>query len=320
MNKENKEQTNTKCGFVAVLGAPNAGKSTLVNKMVGAKVSIATHKIQTTRVPVRGIFIKDDTQVVLVDTPGIFQPKRRLDQAMVHAAWEGAKDADLILLLVDAPHIHKQIKSESAQQTSTTFEETERIIEQLSKKQRDVVLILNKIDHMERARLLELTDYYKGKTLFTEIFMISAENGDGVEDLIHYITEHLPAGPWLFDEDQISDIPMRMLASEITREKLMLRVHDELPYASAVETISWKQQKDGSIRIDQVIYVERSSQKGIVIGKSGRTIKEIGEQAREELNSLLETKVHLFLQVKVREKWSSDPRMISDLGLEMPKG
>lgn len=308
--------THTKCGFVAVLGAPNAGKSTLVNTMVGAKVSIATHKVQTTRVPVRGIFVKDKTQIVLVDTPGIFKPRRKLDEAMVSAAWAGANDADVILLLIDTPHIAKQLQAGEGASLSQTFEETAAIIDQLKQSQRKAVLVLNKVDAMSKDYILAVIAHYTDDDLFSDVMMISAETGDGVEDLVDLIADRLPAGPFLFDEDQMSDIPLRMLAAEVTREKLMLRVHDELPYASTVDTVSWKQQKDGSIRIDQEIYVERDSQKAIIIGKGGATIKDIGEQARKDLTDMLQTKVHLFLQVKVQQKWASDPRMLRNMGFD----
>lgn len=312
--------TQTKCGFVAVLGAPNAGKSTLVNTMVGAKVSIATHKVQTTRVPVRGIFVKDKTQIVLVDTPGIFKPRRKLDEAMVTAAWAGANDADVILLLIDTPHVAKQLHTgQGAAQgaaLSQTFEETAAIVDQLKQSGRKAVLVLNKVDAMNKDHILAVIAHYTDEDLFSDVMMISAETGDGVDDLVNLIAERLPQSPFLFDEDQMSDIPLRMLAAEVTREKLMLRVHDELPYASTVETISWKQQKDGAIRIDQEIYVERDSQKAIVIGKRGATIKDIGEQARKDLTEMLQAKVHLFLQVKVQQKWASDPRMLRNMGFD----
>jgi len=306
-----------KCGFVAVLGAPNAGKSTLVNRMVGAKVSIATHKVQTTRIAVKGVFVRGDTQLVLVDTPGIFKPKRKLDQAMVQAAWQGAHDADEILLLIDAPHVYKYLSGQAARPAQATVEESRAIITRLEASGRRAVLVLNKIDRMNKDHLLAVIDHYMPNEVFSDVFLISAETGDGVEDLVDHLAARMPEGPWLFEEDQLSDIPLRLLAAEITREKLMLRVHDELPYASMVETVGWKEHKDGSIRVDQDIYVERDSQKAIVIGKGARTIKEIGELARKDLSAILDTPVHLFLNVKVKEKWTDDPRMLGAMGLDV---
>lgn len=294
------------CGLVAVVGAPNAGKSTLVNQLVGSKVSIVTHKVQTTRALVRGIVIHDRTQMVLVDTPGIFKPKRRLDRAMVTTAWGGAKDADLILVLID---VEEGIN-----------EEAEAILGSLHEKKRKVILVLNKVDRIEAPKLLELAQRANEKVNFDKTFMISALKGYGCKDLLKYLADNLPEGPWYYPEDQISDMPMRMLAAEITREKLYLRLHNELPYSSTIETESWEEKPDGSVRIQQVIYVERDSQKKIVLGHEGQAIKAIGQSARKELMEILEQKVHLFLFVKVRDNWGNDPERYREMGLEFPHG
>ena len=299
--EETPDAHGTRCGFVAIIGAPNAGKSTLINQLVGAKVSIVTHKVQTTRTRVRAVTIVDDAQIIFVDTPGIFKPRRKLDEAMVDAAWGGAADADVVALLVD---VRRGLD-----------EENERIIEGLKKVGRKAILVLNKIDLIERPKLLELADAFNKAFPFEATFMISALKGDGVDDLKHYLAERMPPGPWLYPEDQLSDLPLRLLAAEITREKLYLRLHDELPYASHVETESWEERPDGSVRIEQVIYVLRDSQKKIVIGKGGQTIKAIGKAAREELSALLGRKVHLFLFVKVREHSDRDPERLRALGL-----
>jgi len=302
----------TRCGFVAVLGAPNAGKSTLVNVLAGAKVSIVTHKVQTTRVPVRGIALRGDTQIVFVDTPGIFAPKRRLDRAMVGAAWAGAKDADVVLVLVDAPDL-------AANPDGLAAGDTQRIIEGLKADGRRAVLVLNKVDAMRREKLLPLTEKMNAAGIFERVFMISALKGEGVEDLARFCAERMPDGPWLYPADQAADIPSRLLAAEITREKLYLRLHDELPYASTVVTESWTEQKDGSARIQQVIFVERESQKGIVIGKKGAAIKAIGEAARHEMETVFGRRVHLFLHAKVQERWGDAPEHYREWGLEFPK-
>ncbi len=306
-----------RCGFVAVIGAPNAGKSTLVNALVGAKVSIVTHKVQTTRARIRGVALFGDTQAVLVDTPGIFKPRRRLDEAMVDAAWGGAADADLILLLVDS-ELYYEAKhgKEPSSKALVSAEDTDRIIANLKKTQRKVILALNKIDNLPRESLLALTSTLTEHDVFSDVFMISALKGDGLNDLKDYLAAQLPQGPWLYPEDQIADLPMRMLAAEITREKLTLRLHQELPYASTVETELWEEKKDGSVRIEQVIYVERDSQKAIVLGKGGRTIKDIGQQARKEMEENFGRKVHLFLFAKVRERWSQDPERYREMGLD----
>jgi len=297
-------ETPTRSGFVALIGAPNAGKSTLVNQLVGTKVSIVTHKVQTTRALVRGIATRRQTQIVLVDTPGIFRPKRRLDQAMVTTAWGGAKDADIVLVLIDA---QRGLKGDAA-----------AILERLADIRQPKVLLLNKVDSVKRESLLALAAEANEKVAFERTFMISALNGSGCDDLLDWLADTLPEGPWFYPEDQISDLPMRQLAAEITREKLYLRLHEELPYSSHVETEKWEEKKDGSVRIEQVIYVERDSQKKIVIGRKGETLRIIGETARKEIGELIEQKVHLFLFVKVRENWGNDPERYREMGLEFP--
>lgn len=295
-------ETPTRSGFVALIGAPNAGKSTLVNQLVGAKVSIVTHKVQTTRALVRGIATVDNTQIVLMDTPGVFAPKRRLDRAMVTTAWSGARDADIVLVLIDA---RKGIR-----------EDEERIIEMLPSIRQPKWLILNKVDTVEPPKLLELAKELNERADFAETFMISALGGSGCKDLLNKIAATVPEGPWYYPEDQISDLPMRQLAAEITREKLYLRLHQELPYSSTVETESWEEKKDGSVKIQQVVYVERDSQKKIVLGRKGETIKAIGQAARKEIAEILEQPVHLFLFVKVRENWGNDPERYREMGLD----
>ncbi|GHB36922.1 GTPase Era [Pseudovibrio japonicus] len=295
---------NTRAGFVALIGAPNAGKSTLLNQLVGTKVSIVTHKVQTTRAIVRGVAIEDDSQVIFVDTPGIFRPKRRLDRAMVDTAWGGAKDADVVAVLIDAK---KGIN-----------ESVERILNELEHIKLPKVLILNKIDITKREQLLALAAKANEYTKFDQTFMVSAINGSGTKDILKYFAEQMPKGPWLYPEDQASDIPLRMLAAEITREKLYLRLHEELPYISTVETDKWEDKKDGSVRIEQTIFVERDSQKSIVLGKNGQTIKAISKAAREELSEAFETTIHLFVFVKVRENWSDDPERYRNMGLDFP--
>ncbi len=295
-----------RCGFIAVLGAPNAGKSTLVNTMIGAKVSIVTPKVQTTRTRVLGICIEGASQLVLVDTPGIFDPKRRLERAMVAAAWRGAADADLIAVVVDASKAARRgLDGDSA-----------RIFEGLERTERKAILVLNKIDLMKRDTLLALVEEMRARGLFTDIFMISALSGDGVGDLRSALAGQVPEGPWLFPEDQLTDMPERLLAAEITREQLFLKLHDELPYALTVETENWENFKDGSAKIDQVIYIRRPTQKAIVLGKGGRQIKSVGATARAELETLLDRKVHLFLHVKVRENWVDDPARYREWGLD----
>jgi GTPase len=295
----------TRCGFVALIGAPNAGKSTLINALVGSKVSIVSHKVQTTRMLVRGIAIEGASQLIFVDTPGIFAPKRRLDRAMVTTAWGGAQDADLTVLLIDA--------------RKGLDDENDAIVGKLADVSGKKILLLNKIDLVEKEALLTLAQAANDRTAFAATFMVSALNGDGVTDLKTWLAAQVPAGPWHYPPDQISDAPIRQLAAEITREKLFERLHQELPYQSTVETESWKELKDGSIRIEQTIYVERESQRKIVLGKGGQTIKAIGAAARKDIAELAETQVHLFLFVKVREGWGDDPERYREMGLEFPK-
>jgi GTP-binding protein Era len=299
-------ESDTRCGFVAVIGAPNSGKSTLTNALVGAKVSIVTHKAQTTRGPVRGIALIGTSQVILVDTPGIFQPKRRLDRAMAQAAWERAGDADLVALVIDA-----QYGLDQALQLLLTH---------LPEVKRPAIAILNKIDLVTKPELLHQAAELAALGRFNQVFMISALTGDGVADLKAYLASAVPPGPWLFPEDQLTDASLRQTAAEITREKLFLRLHEELPYTLTVETADWKELADGSIRIEQTIYVERESQRKIVLGAKGRTIKEIGSSARAEIGEIAGVPVHLFLFVKVRERWADDPERYREMGLEYPKG
>ncbi|HEY0571500.1 MAG TPA: GTPase Era [Enterovirga sp.] len=296
----------TRCGFVALIGAPNAGKSTLLNNLVGSKVSIVSRKVQTTRTLVRGIALDGPSQIIFVDTPGIFSPKRRLDRAMVTSAWGGAGDADVIALLIDCRR--------------GLDEESEAILARLPDLRRPKVLILNKIDLIERSKLLALTAALNEKASFERTFMVSALTGDGVADLKHALAERMPPGPWLYPEDQISDAPLRMLAAEITREKLYERLHEELPYQSTVETDQWQERPDGSVRIEQTVFVERESQRKIVLGKGGATIKAIGQSARRDIAEAAEAPVHLFLFVKVRENWGDDPARYREMGLEFPRG
>ncbi|MFT0859008.1 GTPase Era [Ancylobacter sp. G4_0304] len=300
----NDEHSETRCGFVALIGAPNAGKSTLTNALVGTKVSIVSHKVQTTRSLVRGIALEGATQIVLVDTPGIFAPKRRLEKAMVRSAWGGAGDADAVVLLIDA--------------RAGLTEEVEAILRGLNEVKRPRAVVLNKIDLVKRENLLGLAAQVAEQISFDRLFMISAQQGDGLAELREWLAQTLPLGPWLYPEDQISDAPMRMLAAEITREKLFHRLHEELPYRSTVETDSWQERKDGSVRIEQTIFVERESQRKIVLGKGGETIKAISSSARKELAEILEQTVHLFLFVKVRENWADDPERYREMGLEFP--
>ncbi|WP_292227923.1 GTPase Era [Mesorhizobium sp.] len=301
---ESPEVPTTRSGFVALIGAPNAGKSTLVNQLVGAKVSIVTHKVQTTRAIVRGIATHDNAQIVFVDTPGIFKPKRRLDTAMVTTAWGGAKDADVVVLLIDA---ERGIKGDA-----------DAILDRLTDVRQPMLLVLNKVDRVKPETLLALAATANERVPFKRTFMVSALTGSGCKDLLDYLAETLPLGPWYYPEDQISDLPMRQLAAEITREKLYLRLHQELPYSSHIETEKWEEKKDGSVRIEQVIYVERDSQKKIVLGHKGETIRAIGQDARTEIAEILEQKVHLFLFVKVRENWGDDPERYREMGLEFP--
>ena len=292
----------TRCGFVALIGAPNAGKSTLLNTLVGTKLAIVTHKVQTTRTRLTGIALDGPAQLVFVDTPGIFAPRRRLDRAMVQAAWSGAADADLVVLLVDAK--------------KGMDDDVSRIVEGLQAAGRTAILALNKVDTVRRDSLLGLSASLNDTGVFDQTFMISALTGDGVADLRAHLAAGVPPGPWLYPEDQITDVTQRLLAAEITREKVYLRLHQELPYASTVETEAWREQKDGSVRIEQVIHVARDSQKGIVIGKGGRTLKTIGELARQDMEEVFERRVHLFLHVRVSERWAEDREHYLDMGLE----
>ena len=292
-----------RCGFAALVGAPNAGKSTLIYQLVGAKVSIVTHKAQTTRARIRGIAMAGATQIVLVDTPGIFQPRRRLDRAMVHAAWAGAGDADVIVLVVDAAN-------------GRIDDDTRRIIEGLKANGQHAVLALNKVDGMKRERLLPMVQACSELFEFDAVFMISALTGSGCDDLRTYLADRMPEGPWHYPEDELSDLPMRLLAAEVAREQVFLKLHDELPYEATVETDQWTERDDGSVRIDQTIYVERDNQRMIVLGKNGRKIKEIGQVAREQLEEMFERRVHLFLFVKVRGAWQEDRERYTTWGLE----
>lgn len=296
------EQT-TRCGFVGIIGAPNAGKSTLVNQLVGAKVSIVSPKVQTTRVRVMGIVNHGMAQVIFVDTPGIFAPKKRLEKAMVAAAWQGMQDAEVTILLVDASK-------------GRVNDDTRAIIERLKQTGRKIVLALNKIDMVKKEKLLEFAQALNAEGIFSDVYMVSALSGDGVERMMNDIARRMPEGPWMFGEDQISDMPMRLLAAEITREKIFLQLGDELPYASTVETESWEDFDNGSVKVSQTIYVMRDTQKAIVLGKGGARIKKIGQAAREELEEILERRVHLSLFVKVREKWTDDPARYSAWGLD----
>ena len=291
-----------RAGFVAIVGAPNVGKSTLLNRLVGAKVSIVSPKVQTTRARVLGICIEGPAQIIFIDTPGIFQPRRRLDRAMVAAAWIGTADADEVILLVDA--------------SRGLDRNTAAIVKKLKRAERTVILAINKVDLLNKPDLLALAAELNEAGAFTDTFMISAETGDGVADLTALLAGRVAAGRWLFPEDQISDMPGRLTAAEITREQLYLQLHKELPYAAAVETESWKDQDDGSLRIEQVVYVERGSQKAIVLGKKGSRVKSIGEAARKELEEIFGRRVHLFLFVKVRGNWGDDPERYRDLGLD----
>jgi GTPase len=295
----------SRCGFAALIGAPNAGKSTLVNALVGTKVSIVTPKAQTTRTLIRGIAVDGPAQLILVDTPGIFAPRRRLDRAMVGTAWGGARDADIAALVVDS---RKGVEDED-----------EAVIRGLAEVRAAKLLVLNKVDVVAKPALLALTQTLNERAAFAAIFMISALTGDGVADLKRWLGAHVPAGPWHYPADQIADAPLRQLAAEITREKLYLRLHQELPYQSTVETEVWKELKDGSVRIEQTIYVERESQRKIVLGKGGQTIKAIGAAARADIAVAIEQPVHLFLFVKVREGWGDDPERYREMGLEFPR-
>ena len=302
----------TRCGFTAIIGAPNAGKSTLVNALVGTKVAIVSQKVQTTRMNVRGVAMRGETQIVFVDTPGIFKPRRRLDKAMVAAAWSGAGDADAVVHLVDAAEVSEHPNGHAAADTTA-------IIETLKATERKVALALNKIDSMRVEQLLPLAEKLNASGVYEQVFMISALKGDGLEALGAWCESKMAEGPWLYPADQAADIPSRLLASEITREKIYLRLHDELPYACAVETEKWEERKDGSVKIDQIIYVQRDGQKAIVLGKKGQTIKDIGAASRKELEGIFDRRVHLFLFVKVRADWADKREHYRDIGLEFPE-
>jgi GTP-binding protein Era len=295
----------TRCGFIALIGAPNVGKSTLINALVGSKVAIVSHKVQTTRALLRGIATAGRSQLVFIDTPGIFAPKRRLERAMVTNAWAGAHDADIVGVLIDA--------------RAGLDHETDAILDRLVGVAQPKILLINKIDLVEKSNLLGIAKIANERLAFAATFMVSALTGDGVADVRRWLAAHVPEGPWHYPEDQITDAPLRQLAAEITREKLYLRLHQELPYQSTVETDLWKERKDGSVRIEQTIYVERESQRKIVLGKGGQTIKAIGADARREIADMLETPVHLFLFVKVRERWGEDPERYRGMGLDFPR-
>lgn len=298
-------ERDTRCGFVALVGAPNAGKSTLLNALVGTKVSIVTHKAQTTRSQIRGVVTTEKNQIIFVDTPGIFQPKRRLDRAMVQSAWSGVGDADMVALIVDAKR--------------GMVEEVEKLIEGLKSYKQPIVLVLNKIDLIERSKLLALAQTLNEHIKFGQTFMLSAKNGDGVKAFVDHCGDNMPLDHWHFPEDHLTDLTMALTAAEVTREKLFLRIHEEIPYGATVETESFKTQKDGSYRIQQIIYVSRDGHKKIILGKNGKAIKVIGAESRKELCEMFDTKVHLFLFVKVREKWGDDPSRYKEMGLEFPK-
>ncbi len=292
----------TRCGFVAVIGAPNVGKSTLLNAVVGTKVSIVSPKVQTTRSRVLGIVIRGASQIVFIDTPGIFTPRRRLERAMVAAAWGGAGDADSVALLVDAAR--------------GCDADTSAILERLAESGRKAILVLNKVDLVRKPTLLDLAGKLNERGLFEATFMVSALTGDGIGDFVEHLSQIVAPGPWLFPEDQVSDMPQRLLAAEITREQILLQLHQELPYRAAVETESWEERSDGSAKISQVIYVEKENHRAIVLGKGGSRIKAIGAAARKELETLLDIRVHLFLFVKVRENWADDPERYREWGLD----
>jgi len=297
---------NRRCGFIAIIGPTNSGKSTLVNALVGAKVTIVSHKVQTTRVAVRGIAVEGDSQLVFIDTPGIFRPKRRLDRAMVGSAWGRAGEADIVALVIDA--------------ASGLNEDVARVLDKLSAVRVPLLLLINKVDRVaNKKELLALTAALTARCTFASVFMISALTGSGLADLKTYLAAKVPAGPWHFPEDDISDAPLRLLAAEITREKIYERLHQELPYSTTVETTDWKERPDGSVRIEQTIFVERDGQKSIVLGKGGQTIKAISSQSRVELAGIMERPVHLFLFVKVREGWASDPERYREMGLDFPR-
>jgi GTP-binding protein Era len=303
MTEETAPAAAARCGFCAIIGAPNAGKSTLVNQLAGSKVSIVSHKVQTTRARIRAIAIAGSAQIVLVDTPGIFTPRRTLDRAMVQNAWGGAGDADAVVFLVDG--------------RPGLTEEAKAIIAQLDQTRTRAILVINKIDLMPRERLLEVAAEFNAACPFEQTFMVSALTGSGTQDLLEYLGQKMPEGPWLYPEDQVADVQLRFMAAEMTREVIYERLHEELPYASTVETETWEERKDGSVRIGQVIYVERDSQKAIVLGKGGQTVKLLGQMARKEMEAQFGRKVHLFLFVKVRENWAEDKERLRNMGLDV---
>jgi len=303
MTEETAPAGPTRCGFCAIIGAPNAGKSTLVNQLTGSKVSIVSHKVQTTRARIRAIAIEGNAQIVLVDTPGIFKPRRTLDRAMVDNAWGGAGDADAVVLLVDGrPGLTDEAKS---------------IIAQLQNTRAKAILVINKIDLMPRERILEVAAEFNAAYPFEKTFMVSALNGSGTQDLLKHLGSQMPESPWLYPADQVADVQLRFMAAEMTREVIYERLHEELPYSSTVETETWEERKDGSVKIGQIIYVERDSQKAIVLGKGGQTVKLLGQMARKEMEAQFDRKVHLFLFVKVRENWAEDKERLRNMGLDV---
>ncbi len=306
----------TRAGFAAIIGAPNAGKSTLTNRLVGAKVSIVTQKVQTTRFPVRGVAMAGEAQIILVDTPGIFSPRRRLDRAMVRSAWGGADEAEVVVHLVDVQAELSVGDGSAKSADKRAVIDVETIIEGLKASKKQAILAINKIDGVKRERMLAVVQRLFEAGVYSEVFMISAADGAGVDDLKARLADLMPEGPWLYPEEQTADLPVRLLAAEITREKIYLRVHEELPYAAAVETTSFEERADGSARIEQTIYVERESQRPIVLGKGGQTLKWIGQKSREELTDLLDRPVHLFLTVKVDERWADKREFYGDVGLD----
>ncbi|MBI1685459.1 GTPase Era [Caulobacter hibisci] len=308
--------TTARAGFAAIIGAPNAGKSTLVNRMVGAKVSIVTQKVQTTRFPVRGVALSGNAQIILVDTPGIFSPRRRLDRAMVRAAWAGSEESEVTVHLVDVQAELADRARNATPAEHRAVQDVQTIIEALKESGRKVILALNKIDGIKRDTLLAIAKDFFDAGVYTDVFMISAQTGAGVDDLLAKLVEAMPEGPWLYPEDQTADLPARLLAAEITREKIYLRVHEELPYAATVETTSFEERADGSARIEQTIYVERDGQRAIVLGKGGQVLKWIGQASREELQEILDRKIHLFLHVKVKENWAEERGLFSAMGLD----
>lgn len=314
----NDDMTAKKCGFVTIIGAPNAGKSSFVNAMVGTKISIVTHKVQTTRTRVRGVLLQGNTQIVFVDTPGIFSPKRRLDRAMVAAAWDGVESSDAIVLMVDAPSYIAGKSVEKADGAARrAAADTDAIIEEMKRRSLTSILAINKLDKLPREKMLALTAELNEHGVFSEIFYVSATRGDGMQDIKSHLIGKMPDGEWMYPEDQLSDISDRLMAAEVTREKVFLRLHQELPYEITVETESWERTKKNELRLEQTIFVARDSQKGIVLGKNGQTIKSIGASAREELEEIFDEKVHLFVHVKVRENWLDEPARYREMGLDI---